>query len=339
MYACKWNKAQCAIALLNAGAETHAATVLTYHGHPVGMRAIDLAAACSPASAAALIEAGHEITKSTLSEATLSAAVYHGFWQAATRLLLTMDTALETLDVKLRVKIEDACLPTKSSLNELKDCIGRGDVDGVSKLLMCDVDGDAMQYMADGQGTALHRAVRAQQEVVVQTLLEWPAELEVADAAERTPLAIAAEVGNASCVHLLLKAGASYDSGPPFPITLAAGGGHTRVCELLLEAGADWDVPPAGIPGRFPDGSNVVTAALLSQRPAAVLPFLRVGATLPPAPADYAWPEETLAAARLLCREKAGGEDDAVARRLAEALSLDDVVGGEGEAGKLSEAD
>eukprot|EP00976_Prorocentrum_cordatum_P100352 1192197-Prorocentrum_minimum.AAC.5 len=83
------------------------------------------------------------------------------------------------------------------------------------------------------------------QALAVQIAIRTGAEVIPEDAHGETPLHVAADLGNAWLVRLLLRKGASANPTTPVtavtPLHLAAKEGHTAVVRELLDGGADVD--------------------------------------------------------------------------------------------------
>lgn len=111
----------------------------------------------------------------------------------------------------------------------------------VMALLESDADPNAPQV--DGM-TPLHWAVYHDQPVVVETILDHAAKVNVANRYDVTPLSLAAISGNGRVVELLLEAGADPNTSMPGGETVlhtAARTGRLRPVELLIAAGAKVD--------------------------------------------------------------------------------------------------
>eukprot|EP01056_Protomagalhaensia_sp_Gyna25_P001217 Protomagalhaensia_sp_Gyna_25__1216@NODE_1602_length_1698_cov_206_746835_g1308_i0_p1_GENE_NODE_1602_length_1698_cov_206_746835_g1308_i0NODE_1602_length_1698_cov_206_746835_g1308_i0_p1_ORF_typecomplete_len423_score70_27Ank_2/PF12796_7/8_8e17Ank_2/PF12796_7/2_4e11Ank_2/PF12796_7/2_9e09Ank_2/PF12796_7/4e12Ank_2/PF12796_7/3_1e02Ank_5/PF13857_6/0_00028Ank_5/PF13857_6/2_7e09Ank_5/PF13857_6/3_6e11Ank_5/PF13857_6/0_0028Ank_5/PF13857_6/0_00016Ank_5/PF13857_6/23Ank_5/PF13857_6/9_7e09Ank_5/PF13857_6/5_6e10A len=108
----------------------------------------------------------------------------------------------------------------------------------------------------------------------VTPLLAAGALPDLRDGAGRSPLAIAAEMGDSVAVAALLAAGATVnmsDSHGTPPLHLAAAGGATETVALLLAAGAS----PTDVAR---DGRNVLTAAAAAGQPSMVQQLVAAGA-------------------------------------------------------------
>jgi ankyrin len=117
----------------------------------------------------------------------------------------------------------------------------QGDRIGVNRLLD---SGAAVDAAAVDGTTALHWAVRADQEGTTRLLLEAGANPAATDRYGTLPIHLAAENGSAALLAALLDAGADVDALSPLgetPLMTAARTGVTAAIELLLERGAKVD--------------------------------------------------------------------------------------------------
>ena len=123
----------------------------------------------------------------------------------------------------------------------LADAVERRDFAAASALLEAGAPVDAAQ--PDGT-TALHWAVRHNEQDVAGRLLRAGADPDATNRYGVTPLALAATNGHPGIVAALLEAGASPYAATPYgetPLMTAARTGSPRVVRMLIDAGADID--------------------------------------------------------------------------------------------------
>ena len=122
----------------------------------------------------------------------------------------------------------------------LPDAAMRGDLEAVRSLLAEGVDVNAVQ--GDGN-TALHWAAYRRNAELVRLLTDAGADTAAKTRiGDMTPLFMAAKVGDAEIMGLLLQAGADANianTNGTTPLMLAAGSGKTAAVHLLLDHGAD----------------------------------------------------------------------------------------------------
>lgn len=131
--------------------------------------------------------------------------------------------------------------PQVSSADEspVADAAERGDVAAVVSLIAAGQSVQAAQI--DGM-TALHWAVRHDDEQLVQALVKADTNVGAKNRYDVTPLSIACENGNAAIVELLLKSGADANTALPGGETVlmtAARNGRLAPVKSLLKHGAD----------------------------------------------------------------------------------------------------
>lgn len=131
-----------------------------------------------------------------------------------------------------------------------------GHLDIVSMLLRAGADVNA--YGGDSESTALHQAVNADNEAIVQLLLDAGADksrrCHIRGYGSYRPLQLAASQGRSRIVSLLLEAGALVDGeeqdspldhaaededGPQTALSIAVENNHLDVVNILLDHGAD----------------------------------------------------------------------------------------------------
>ena len=122
----------------------------------------------------------------------------------------------------------------------LPDAAMRGDLEAVRLLLAEGVDVNAVQ--GDGN-TALHWAAYRRNAELVRLLVDARADTAAKTRiGDMTPLFMAAKVGDAEIMELLLQAGADANianTNGTTPLMLAAGSGKTAAVQLLLDHGGD----------------------------------------------------------------------------------------------------
>ena len=92
--------------------------------------------------------------------------------------------------------------------------------------------------------TALHRAA-IDNNVLVEALLSWGADVNLQDRVGATPLHVACQEGNLPCVLTLLKAGANVtlpNNWGGLPIHIAAQHNRVEIVKTLLEHGCSPDM-------------------------------------------------------------------------------------------------
>ena len=92
--------------------------------------------------------------------------------------------------------------------------------------------------------TALHRAA-IDNNVLVEALLSWGADVNLQDRVGATPLHVACQEGNLPCVLTLLKAGANVtlpNNWGGLPIHIAAQHNRVEIVKTLLEHGCTPDM-------------------------------------------------------------------------------------------------
>lgn len=86
---------------------------------------------------------------------------------------------------------------------------GRGDVKIIENLAKKGVDLDEPYAHSDTHWTALQAAIDRQRVDAVRVLLEWGANPDATQGANKPPLIMAKEAGNQTIVNLLINAGAT----------------------------------------------------------------------------------------------------------------------------------
>src|SRR5262249_30816376 len=141
----------------------------------------------------------------------------------------------------LLVLIVAATLGAGGAELSLVDAVKAGNPDAVVALLKKSGGRDVNTREPDGT-TALHWAIRGDEDEIVRLLLKAGASPDAANRYGVTPLMLAATNGNPVLTDLLLKAGADANAALPRGETVlmtAARAGNPDVVKLLLDRGAN----------------------------------------------------------------------------------------------------
>ena len=129
----------------------------------------------------------------------------------------------------------DACV------SELHDAISANQVDRIKTLLQEQAGSEALEAQDDKKRTPLQLAADVGHAEAIKVMLEAGAAIEVQDAKERTPLHRAALEGHTEAIKALLEGGAAIEAQTNMkwtPLHVAASKGYTEAIEVLLERGA-----------------------------------------------------------------------------------------------------
>jgi len=124
--------------------------------------------------------------------------------------------------------------------SELHDAISANKVDRIKTLLQ-EVGSAALEAQDDKKRTPLQLAADVGHAEAIKVMLEAGAAIEVQDAKERTPLHRAAAEGHTEAIKALLDGGAAIEARTNMkwtPLHVAASKGYTEAIEVLLERGA-----------------------------------------------------------------------------------------------------
>jgi ankyrin repeat protein len=159
----------------------------------------------------------------------------------------------------------------------LLDAVKAGNRDAVRALLKKPAPGDDVNAAETDGTTALHWAVRADDQETAQMLLNAGAKANVANRYGVTPISLAAGNANAAMVELLLAAGADANSSLPHGETVlmtAARSGGAAVVKALLMHGAHVDAAEDRL------GENALMWAAAHNHPEVVRLLIASGAAV-----------------------------------------------------------
>ncbi|XP_042862361.1 26S proteasome non-ATPase regulatory subunit 10-like [Penaeus japonicus] len=132
-------------------------------------------------------------------------------------------------------------MTSQASNAELRALVAAGDAEGLQTALGSLSAGALSTFLGRDP---LHEAARGGQEAVVETLLNFGAQVNAKTRIGETPLHFASQNGHLAVVETLLEKGGEVnakDKDGRTAMHLAAWKGHTAVLEVLREGGADVD--------------------------------------------------------------------------------------------------